>query len=141
LRARARSSPLGRFRLASCPSTRPRGALGKPANLSAGVSRDWDRLTGELDRSHFRLSEAHRATLTLAATVAADIAAMWKVIEVEGLFWTNKKTGEPKEHPAAKRMDALRRDYLKALTMLGLRASVAEPEERQEETLEDILRG
>jgi hypothetical protein len=36
-------------------------------------------------------------------------------------------------------MDALRRDYLKALTMLGLRASVAEPEVVPHETLEDIL--
>ncbi len=74
-------------------------------------------------------------------TVSADIAAMWKVIETDGLYWTNKKTGEPKEHPAAKRMDALRRDYLKALTMLGLRASVAEPEQVQHETLEEILHG
>jgi hypothetical protein len=64
---------------------------------------------------------------------------MWKVIEAEGLYWTNKKTGEPKEHPAAKRMDALRRDYLKALTMLGLRASVAEPEPDKSGTLEAFL--
>jgi hypothetical protein len=53
--------------------------------------------------------------------------------------WTHKKTGEPKEHPAAKRMDALRRDYLKALTMLGLRASVAEPEPDKSGTLEGFL--
>ena len=117
------------------------GTPAKPANQSAQASREWDRLTGELERSRIHLSEAHRATLTLAATVAADIAAMWKVIEVEGLYWTNKNTGEPREHPAAKRMDALRRDYLKALTMLGLRASVAVPEEVQHETLEDILNG
>ena len=122
------------------PNLKP-GTPTKPANLSARASREWDRLTGELERSRIHLSEAHRATLTLAATVAADIAAMWKVIEVEGLYWTNKKTGEPKEHPAAKRMDALRRDYLKSLTMLGLRASVAEPEQVQHETLEDILNG
>jgi P27 family predicted phage terminase small subunit len=117
------------------------GTPTKPAHLSERASREWDRLTGELVRSRIHLSEAHRATLTLAATVAADIAAMWKVIEVEGLYWTNKKTGEPKEHPAAKRMDALRRDYLKALTMLGLRASVAQPEEVKRETLDDILNG
>jgi phage terminase small subunit len=122
------------------PNLKP-GAPAKPVNLSPGASREWDRLTGELDRSRIRLSEAHRATLTLAATVAADIAAMWTVIETDGLYWINKKTGEPKEHPAAKRMDALRRDYLKALTMLGLRASVAEPEEFKGETLEDIING
>ena len=38
-------------------------------------------------------------------------------------------------------MDALRRDYLKALTMLGLRQSVAEPEQVQHETLEEIFHG
>jgi hypothetical protein len=97
--------------------------------------------TRDATPSRIHVSEAHRATLSLAATIAADIAASWKVIEVEGLYWTNVKTGEPKEHPAAKRMDALRRDYLKALTMLGLRASVAEPEEDKAETLEDILNG
>src|SRR6202453_1158474 len=117
------------------------GTPAKPANLSAQASREWDRLTGELERSRIHLSEAHRPTLTLAATVAADIAAMWKVIEVEGLYWTNKNTGEPREHPAAKRMAALRRDYLKALTMLGLRASVADPEENAGPSLEDILNG
>jgi phage terminase small subunit len=117
------------------------GTPAKPANLSVQASREWDRLTGELDRARIHVSEAHRATLSLASTIAADITASWKVIEVEGLYWTNKKTGEPKEHPAAKRMDALRRDYLKALTMLGLRASVAVPEEIKHETLEDILNG
>jgi P27 family predicted phage terminase small subunit len=115
------------------------GKPAKPVHLSPRASREWDRLTGELDRARIHLSEAHRATLSLASTIAADIAASWKVIEAEGLYWLNKKTGEPKEHPAAKRMDALRRDYLKALTMLGLRASVADPEEDKEPTLEDVL--
>jgi hypothetical protein len=86
-------------------------------------------------------SKVREFRLALASTIATDIAASWKVLEAEGLYWTNEKIGEPKEHPAAKRMDALRRDYLKALTMLGLRASVAGPEEVQHETLEDILNG
>jgi P27 family predicted phage terminase small subunit len=115
------------------------GKPAKPAHLSQRASREWDRLTGELECARIHLSEAHRATLSLASTIAADIAASWKVIEAEGLYWTNKRTGEPKEHPAAKRMDALRRDYLKALTMLGLRASVADPEQDTEPTLEDVL--
>ena len=122
------------------PNLKP-GKPTKPANLSERASHEWDRLTGELERARIHVSEAHRATLSLAATIAADIAASWKVIEVEGLYWTNAKPGEPKEHPAARRMDALRRDYLKALTMLGLRASVAEPEDDKAETLEDILNG
>jgi|SRR5215469_9088617 len=113
----------------------------KPSHLSDRASREWDRLTGELKKARIHVTAAHRATLTLAATIAADIAASWAVIEQEGLYWTHKKTGEPKEHPAAKRLDALRRDYLKALTMLGLRASVAEPEKDEGRTLEDILNG
>jgi hypothetical protein len=44
-------------------------------------------------------------------------------------------------HPAVKRMDALRRDYLKALASLGLRAAVSGEKPNQEETLEDILNG
>ena len=122
------------------PNLKP-GKPAKPANLSTRASREWDRLTGELERARIHVSEAHRATLFLAATIAADIATVWKVIEVEGLYWTNKRTGEPKEHPAAKRMDALRRDYLKVLTVLGLRATVAEPEADKSRTLEDILNG
>jgi P27 family predicted phage terminase small subunit len=113
----------------------------KPAHLSPQASHEWDRLTGELKKARIHVTAAHRATLTLAATIAADIATSWRVIEEEGLYWTNKKTGEPKEHPAAKRLDALRRDYLKALTMLGLRASVAEPDPDTTQTLEDILNG
>ena len=117
------------------------GKPAKPAHLSPRASREWDRLTGELERARIHLSEAHRATLSLASTIAADIVVSWAVIEKEGLYSTNKKTGEPKEHPAAKRLDALRRDYLKALTMLGLRASVADPEEDNAPTLEEILNG
>jgi P27 family predicted phage terminase small subunit len=113
----------------------------KPTHLSAQASREWDRLTEELKKARVHVTAAHRATLTLAATIAADIAVSWKIIEGEGLYWTNKKTGEPKEHPAAKRLDALRRDYLKALTMLGLRASVAEPEKYEGQTLEEMLSG
>ena len=47
----------------------------KPANLSERASREWDRLIGELERARIHISEAHRATLSLAATIAADIAA------------------------------------------------------------------
>jgi phage terminase small subunit len=113
------------------PNLKP-GAPTKPANLSERASREWDRLIGELDRARIHVSEAHRAVLCHAANIAADIVALWAVFETEGRFWTNPKTGEPKEHPAAKSLDALPRDHLKALTMLGLRASVADPEESKE---------
>lgn len=119
----------------------PSGEPSKPVNLSARASREWDRLTGELKAARIQVSVAHRATLSLAATIAADIASSWAVIEEDGPYWTNIKTGEVKEHPAAKRLDALRRDYIKALVMLGLRAMVSQPEESKEESLEDILNG
>jgi len=44
-------------------------------------------------------------------------------------------------HPASKRLDALRRDYIKVLAMLGLRAAVAAPDEEHEQTLEEFLNG
>ena len=117
------------------------GSPTKPTHLSEQASREWDRLLGELESARIHVSEAHRVILAHAATIAADIVALWAVLQTEGLYWTNKKTGEPKEHPASKRIDALRRDHLKALTMLGLRASVAQPEEVQHETLEEMLNG
>jgi P27 family predicted phage terminase small subunit len=113
----------------------------KPTTLSKRASGQWDRLVGELTRARIQLTEAHRAVLTLAATIAADIAASWESIEKDGAYQLNKKTGVMQEHPAAKRMDALRRDYMKALTMLGLRAMVAEPEQGKGPTLADILNG
>lgn len=117
------------------------GTPTKPANLSPRASVEWDRLTGELERARIQLSAAHRAVLSLAATIAADIASSWATIEEDGMYLTNAKTGERKEHPAAKRLDALRRDYIKALVMLGLRASIAQAEEQKAETLDDILNG
>jgi P27 family predicted phage terminase small subunit len=113
----------------------------KPSHLSAQASREWDRLTGELKKARVHVTAAHGAALILATTIAADIAASWKVIEEDGLYWTNSKTGEPKEHPAAKGLDALRREYLKALTMLGPRASVAKPKQQESKTLEEIING
>lgn len=117
------------------------GAPLKPTHLSTLASREWDRLTVELEQANIRLTTAHRATLSLAATIAADIATSWATIETEGLYWVNAKTGEPKEHPAAKRLDALRRDYLKALTMLGLRTAVASVTPDKEPSLDDLLNG
>jgi len=47
------------------------------------------------------------------------------VIERDGAYEVNKKTGTTQLHPASKRLDALRRDYVKVLSLLGLRAAVA----------------
>jgi phage terminase small subunit len=110
----------------------------KPTGLSVQASAEWDRLSSELAASGIQVTVAHRAPLTIAATIAADLAEGWKAVQEDGPYITTK-TGL-QAHPATKRIDALRRDYVKVLGMLGLRAAVSggAPDE---ETLEDILNG
>jgi len=112
----------------------------KPAGLSERAAAEWDRLLGELEEAGLQITVAHRAPLALAATIAADIASDWKEIQREGAYALSPKGGI-QAHPAVKRMDALRRDYLKALALLGLRAAVSGDKPNQEETLEDFLNG
>ena len=109
----------------------------KPDNLSERASTEWDRLLSELDSAHIRVTAAHRTPLSLAATIAADIADAWAVVKAEGAY-IQTKAGLV-AHPASKRLDALRRDYIKILAMLGLRTAVAAPDEVHEQTLEDVL--
>ena len=112
----------------------------KPVNLSDRAAAEWDRLVGELTAASIQVSTAHRPMLSLAATIAADIAQAWEVVKKEGAYITNRKTGAVQEHPASKKLDALRRDYIKVLTCLGTRA-VAAPPPHEGPTLEDILSG
>jgi phage terminase small subunit len=111
----------------------------KPTNLSARASRAWDRIVSELEASNIRVTPAHRTPLTLAATIAADIADAWAHVEKDGAYIQAK--GGLIAHPASKRLDALRRDYIKVLSMLGLRTAVAVPDDDNEETLEELLKG
>jgi len=114
---------------------------GKPAksgNLSGPAAKEWDRLTGEMEASNIQVSAAHRTPLTLAATIAADIADCWQTVQKEGTYYTNPKTGAIMAHPASKRLDALRRDYIKVLTLLGLR-SLPAAEEEETQSLEELL--
>jgi len=120
------------------PNLQPGKPL-KPSNLSARASAEWDRLTGELEAAHIQVTAAHRTPLSLAATIAADIADAWKAVEKDGSYIEGK--AGLVAHPASKRLDALRRDYIKVLTMLGLRTAVAVPESKNEPTLEDLLNG
>lgn len=109
----------------------------KPTNLSDRASAEWDRLIGELAAAHIQVTPAHRTVLSLAATLAADIADAWAVVKKDGAYIEGK--AGLVAHPASKRLDALRRDYVKVLTMLGLRSAVAGQDESKEETLEDVL--
>ena len=110
----------------------------KPTNLSDRAALEWDRLTGELEAAQIQVTTAHRTLLSLAATIAADIAAAWEVVKVEGSYITNKKTGVVQTHPASKMLNELRRDYIKVLTCLGTRATPAAPEPKGR-TLKQLL--
>jgi phage terminase small subunit len=110
----------------------------KPTNLSDRAALEWDRLTGELEAAQIQVTTAHRTLLSLAATIAADIAAAWEVVKEEGSYITNKKTGVVQVHPASKMLNELRRDYIKVLTCLGTRATPAAPEPKVR-TLEELL--
>jgi phage terminase small subunit len=115
------------------------GAPLKPTGLSERAAVEWDRLSAELAESGIMVTVAHRAPLALAATIAADIAEAWAAVNKDGTY-VEGKTGL-QAHPAVKRMDALRRDYIKVLGMLGLRAAVSGEARTGGETLEDVLNG
>jgi phage terminase small subunit len=121
------------------PNLKPGQPL-KPVNLSARAAVEWDRLISELEGAQIQVSTANRAMLSLAATIAADIGQAWEVVKEEGAYLVNKKTGVTQEHPASKKLDALRRDYIKVLTALGTRAVAAPPPDNGP-SLEDILSG
>jgi hypothetical protein len=115
------------------------GGLEKPANLSPRAAVEWDRLVKELAAAGVIVSTGHRALVSQAATIAADIADAWEVVEAEGAYTVNKKTGTPVMHPAAKRLDVLRRDHLKVLGQIGLRGSAVKgkPSRSLDELLND----
>lgn len=111
----------------------------RPENLSARAAIEWDRLVSELD-AQIQVSTAHRALLSLAATIAADIAQAWETVKAEGAYITNKKTGVVQVHPASKTLNELRHDYIKVLVTLGTRATPAPPTPSGP-TLEEYLSG
>lgn len=113
----------------------------KPGNLSPRASAEWDRLSGELEAAQIQVTAAHRAPLSMAATIAADIADAWETVQEDGAYQTNVKTGAISEHPASKKLDALRRDYIKYLAMLGLRTAVAGEPAKNGPNLDDLLNG
>ncbi len=102
------------------------GELEKSSNLSESASREWDKLFTQLEASGIALSPAHSATLVVCATLRADISDCWAVISANGSAYTQAGTGAVKLHPAAARLDVLRRDLTKALGLLGLQKPVPE---------------
>jgi phage terminase small subunit len=113
------------------------GQPDKPTNLSTRAAAEWDRIVTELTASSIGVSPAHRGLIAQAATIAADIAEAWAIVKDGGAYESNVKTGTTQMHPAAKRLDALRRDYIKVMSLIGLRAAVAG--EVPGDSLEDFL--
>lgn len=109
-----------------------------PLDLSQRAEAEWHRLTGELELSNIQLTPAHRSALAQAAQLSADMDDARKRIEKDGAYIEGK--AGLVAHPAAKRLDALRRDYIKVLTMLGLRAAVVSEANQKEASLADLLR-
>jgi len=62
------------------------GAPGKPAHLSPVASAEWDKLIGEIEASGLQVTPAHRAAISLAATIAADIADSWAAVQKDGAY-------------------------------------------------------
>jgi phage terminase small subunit len=120
------------------PELRP-GTPAKPIELSPRAALEWDRLSRELADAGLQITVAHRAPLTLAATIAADLFTDWEVIKKDGAY-IQGRTGLA-AHPAVKRMDALRRDYIKVLGLLGLRAAVSGEKPGEEDDLDAVLNG
>src|SRR6266478_705899 len=98
----------------------------KPERLSPQAAEAWDRLLGQLRASGIELSPAHSVTLSACSTLCADIADCWKVLQANRGNYTMAGTGAVKLHPAAARLDILRRDLTKALGLLGLQKPVPE---------------
>jgi len=111
------------------------GAPVKPLNLPGEASRQWDRLVGEIAAAHIQLTPAHRSVLELAAGIAADLVECHERLAADGEYIVTK--AGLVAHPASKRKDALRRDYIKVTSMLGLRSAVAGKDE--DKPSDDVL--
>jgi hypothetical protein len=112
----------------------------KPDSLSEKASAHWYKLAAEIGEGGIKLSSAHGPMLALAAEIATDMDDARETVKIEGAYIRAQKEGLVM-HPATRRLDTLRRDYFKALTMLGIRAAVASPPVDEDETLDELLDG
>lgn len=99
------------------------GLPARPSTLAPEAAAAWDEIVGELVESGIQLSKAHRSLLETAATLSADIADAYEVVKIEGAYITNPKTDVVQAHPAARRLDGLRRDFIKTMSLLGMRSA------------------
>jgi phage terminase small subunit len=117
----------------------PMPPIEKSQHLSPWASAEWDQMLSKLKASHIELTPAHAYLLTVCSTLRADIRDCWAVIQENGGSYTKAGTGAVKLHPAAARLDVLRRDLTKALALLGLQKPEAEEPAERRPTLKEIL--
>lgn len=117
------------------------GRPAKPPGMTKEAAAEWDRLVTELADSGVRVSKAHGRLIEQAAEIAADMIDAKETVKIEGAYVANDKTGVMQLHPAARRLDSLRRDYVKVLSLLGLRSAVGGPAKQPGKTLDEILDG
>lgn len=118
-------------------NTKP-GRPAKPPGLPKAASAEWDRLIKNLAESGISVTVAHGALIGQAALIAVDITEAADTVKDKGAYYLNRNTGAWVIHPAARRLDSLRRDYVKVLSLLGLRSAVASGE-APGKTMEDLL--
>jgi phage terminase small subunit len=115
------------------------GLPAKPPKLPKDVSAEWDRLVSDLVESNISVAKAHGRLIEQAARIAVDIEDATEVVKDKGAYYLNKNTGAYLIHPATRRLDSLRRDYVKVLSLLGLRSVVAAAPETGQQSVEDML--
>lgn len=101
------------------------GVPARPDNLEGKAAEAWDEIVTELVDSGIQLSKAHRTLLETAATLVADMEDSREVAKIEGHYRENPRTGAYQLHPAVRRLDALRRDFIKTMSQLGMRSAQA----------------
>ena len=115
------------------------GRPAKPPGLTKEAAQEWDRLLADLADSNISVSKAHGRLIAQAAMIAADLTDAAAASKKDGPYYLNRNTGAVMLHPATRRLDSLRRDYVKVLSLLGLRSAVAGPVPSDGKTIEDIL--
>lgn len=114
------------------------GQPAKPPGMTKAAAHEWDRLIEGLAVSNITIAKAHGWLVEQAALIAVDIAEAAEHVKTNGPYYLNRSTGAQMLHPAARRLDSLRRDYVKVLSLLGLRSAVGGAPDLGK-SLDDIL--
>lgn len=124
---------------AQLAGTRKPGTPAKPPGISDNAALHWDRIVGELESAGVVLTTAHAGLLAIAATLSDDIAACHAELIQNGTDYTQAGTGAVKLHPAAARLDYLRRDLGKILIVLGAAKPGAEVNDGPKDAMSVLL--